>query len=174
MVRPDSSIRSAARATFSAYRSLPIRWRLAGGSAVLTLIILAGFAAIVGVLTTQQVQGQFNDGVASAADQLQRQLSHHLRASGGILLCNRTVHLSDYASAEQAQIRIFDQSGGLQCTQSEVKIKGERTPPPDRPVFSAPGSGTFEELGYRVEARTLAVYPRGQATLLYARPLSDV
>jgi hypothetical protein len=27
---------------------VPIRWRLAGGSAVLTFIILAGFAGIVG------------------------------------------------------------------------------------------------------------------------------
>ena len=44
-----SSIRSAARATSSAYRRLPIRWRLAGGSAALTLVILCGFAAIVGV-----------------------------------------------------------------------------------------------------------------------------
>ena len=51
----DSSIRSAARATSSAYKRLPIRWRLAGGSAALTLVILCGFAAIVGVLTTRQI-----------------------------------------------------------------------------------------------------------------------
>ena len=31
-------------------RHLPIRWRLAGGSAVLTLVILLGFAVAVGVL----------------------------------------------------------------------------------------------------------------------------
>ena len=35
-----SSIRSAAQATFSAPRQVPIRWRLAGGSALLTLVIL--------------------------------------------------------------------------------------------------------------------------------------
>ena len=51
MASLDSSIRSAARATYSAYKRLPIRWRLAGGSAVLTLIILCGFAVIVGVLS---------------------------------------------------------------------------------------------------------------------------
>ena len=49
MASLGSSIRSAARATSSAYRRLPIRWRLAGGSAVLTLVILMAFAAIVGV-----------------------------------------------------------------------------------------------------------------------------
>ena len=51
MASPGSYIRSAARDTYSAYRSVPIRWRLAGGSAALTFVILAGFAAIVGVLT---------------------------------------------------------------------------------------------------------------------------
>ena len=53
MESPVSSIRSAARGTYSAYRRLPIRWRLAGGSAALTLVILCGFAVVVGVLTTR-------------------------------------------------------------------------------------------------------------------------
>src|SRR5580765_1077872 len=66
----DSSIRSAARATYSAYRRLPIRWRLAGGSAALTLVILCGFAAIVGVLTTRRIQQDFSRQVADAAGEL--------------------------------------------------------------------------------------------------------
>ena len=73
MASLGSSIRSAARATSSAYRRLPIRWRLAGGSAALTLVILCGFAAIVGVLTTQQIQRDFNREVADAADELSRE-----------------------------------------------------------------------------------------------------
>ena len=70
MASLDSFIRSAARATYSAYRSVPIRWRLAGGSAALTLVILAGFAGIVGVLTNRQVRTQFNDQETSAVSQL--------------------------------------------------------------------------------------------------------
>ena len=89
MASLGSSIRSAARATFSAYRSLPIRWRLAGGSAALTFVILAGFAAIVGVLTTRQVRGQFNDEVRSAADQLEHQLHLHWISDTGQLDCNQ-------------------------------------------------------------------------------------
>ena len=54
MASPVSSIRSAARGTYSAYKRQPIRWRLAGGSAALTLVILLGFAVIVGTLTTQR------------------------------------------------------------------------------------------------------------------------
>ena len=73
MANPGSSIRSAARATSSAYKRLPIRWRLAGGSAALTLVILFGFATIVGVLTTRRIQADFNQQVADAADQLAKQ-----------------------------------------------------------------------------------------------------
>ena len=56
MASLGSYTRSAARATFSAYRSLPIRWRLAGGSAGLTFIILACFAAIVASLISSRVR----------------------------------------------------------------------------------------------------------------------
>src|SRR5919197_264855 len=69
----DSSIRSAAQATYSAYKRQPIRWRLAGGSAALTLVILCGFAVIVGTLTTRAIYDNFNRQVASTADRLERQ-----------------------------------------------------------------------------------------------------
>jgi len=172
-----SYIRSAARATFSAYRSLPIRWRLAGGSAALTFVILASFASIVGVLTTRQVRGQFNDEVRSAADQLQGELNGKLRYIGQNLNCNSTkVHLNDFASTEHAQIRIFDHDE-LLCTQNKIRLRGAKAPfntelftsPPD------PSVGSFTENGYRIAVRPLAIQPiDNNAELLYARPLSDV
>jgi two-component system, OmpR family, sensor kinase len=171
-----SYTRSAARATFSAYRSVPIRWRLAGGSAALTFVILAGFAAIVGVLTTRQVRGQFNDEVRSAADQLYQELNHNLRFIGPNLNCNRTtVSLTDYVSAEHAQIRIFD-GGELLCTQNKVRIKGAKTQPAPALFDTAPQqtSGRFTQSGYLVAVRGLTAQPTGDLTLLYARPLSDV
>ena len=67
---PDSSIRSAARATSSAHRRIPIRWRLAGGSALLTLVILCGFAVAVGALTSQRIHDDFEQDVKDAADKL--------------------------------------------------------------------------------------------------------
>ena len=75
MESQDSFIRSAAQATSSAYKRLPIRWRLAGGSAVLTLVILCGFAAIVGVLTTRQIESDFNRQVGRALNALR---GHHI------------------------------------------------------------------------------------------------
>ncbi len=175
MASLGSYIRSAARATFSAYRTIPIRWRLAGGSAALTFVILACFAAIVGVLTTRQVRGEFNDEVRSAMDQLKGQLHLHWSAATGEFDCNSTVHLNDYVSAEHAQIRIYDEDGNLVCTQYKIKIKGAKTLPatPSFPPPTSP-SGTYQELGYRVEVRTINVDPSRQATLLYARPLSDI
>jgi two-component system, OmpR family, sensor kinase len=177
-VSPGSYTRSAARATFSAYRRLPIRWRLAGGSAVLTFVILASFAAILGVLTTRQVVGQFNDEVGSAGDQLQQELNRKLEFRGGVLVnCNRWVRLSDYASPEQAQIRIFDENTSeLLCTQKDVKIRGAQSPLATATLREMPTQthGTIAEDGYRVAVRELKPQPIGQLKLLYGRPLSDV
>jgi two-component system, OmpR family, sensor kinase len=173
-----SSIRSAARATFSAYRSVPIRWRLAGGSAALTLVILASFAAVVGVLTDRQVVGQFNDEVSSAAFQLQQELNNKLSFVGPNLDCDKQpVHLNDYASAEHAQVRIFA-DGQLACTQDEVFKKGAEAPAPPS-LFAGPPeqtSGLFTSNGYRVAVRPLQISGpiNYGGVILYARPLSDV
>ncbi len=178
MASLGSYTRSAAQATFSAYRRLPIRWRLAGGSAVLTFVILASFAVLVGVFTSRQVRGQFNDEVRSAADQLRQGLNHRLRFANRVLVnCNQDVHLSDYASAEQAQIRIFDaESGDLLCTQKSVKIRGAKAPLATPTFNSEPGetTGTFTQSGYRVAVRELGAQPAGELIMLYARPLSDI
>jgi len=172
-----SYIRSAAQATFSAYRSLPIRWRLAGGSAALTFVILAMFAGIVGIVTTRQLHGLLGNQVSSAADKLKDQL--HPRPprydpSRSRLVCNQGVRLSDYASAEHAQIRIFDDGGGSPlCTQQEV-VAGAKLPRAV-PSFQAPRrGGGSQELGYRVEVREIDLGSGGKGWLLYALPLSNV
>ena len=114
MASLGSSIRSAARDTSSAYKRLPIRWRLAGGSAALTLVILCGFAAIVGVLTTQQIQRDFSREVSDAADQLSREVKLRLveRADGTPV--PRKVSgpsFDDYIGSQNAAVRIITPSG---------------------------------------------------------------
>ncbi len=145
---------------------------------MLTFVILASFAGILGVLTTRQVVRQFNDEVGSAADQLQQELNRKLDYRDGVLEnCDRKVHLSDYASPEQAQIRIFDSyTGELLCTQHQVKIRGTKAPLATASLNSLPMQtrGMLSEEGYRVAVRQLSPQPVGQLTLLYARPLSDV
>jgi two-component system, OmpR family, sensor kinase len=169
-----SYTRSAARATFSAYRRVPIRWRLAGGSAALTCVILASFAALVGVLTDRQLRGQFNDEIRTNSDQLAHQLRLKWISNSGFLNCNRqTVSLKDFTSAEHVQIRILNQAGSLLCTQNDVKVKGGKFLPAT-PLFSLPTRpGIYREEGYQVVAQQHDVQG-SPVWLLYARPLSDI
>src|SRR5215217_1516924 len=109
MESPGSSIRSAARATSSAYRRLPIRWRLAGGSAALTLVILCGFAAIVGVLTTRRIESDFSAQVSEAASDLSHKVKLKLveREDGRrVVRQSEGPNLDDYAAGQNAAIRI--------------------------------------------------------------------
>ena len=191
MVRPGSYIRSAARATFSAYRTVPVRWRLAGGSAALTFVILAGFAVGVGVLTTNQLHSQFRNQVIAASSELAAELQHPpmswiTPSYGGVheaqpttqartLACGKTVSLTDYGKAERAQIRIYNvRTGQLLCTQDDVRISGTN-PPVERPHFQPPTrSGTFREDGYMAEVQKLHTQQGRHVWLMYAVPLSDL
>jgi two-component system OmpR family sensor kinase len=165
MANPASYIRSAARATssaprrlFRAYRRIPIRWRLAGGSAVLTAVILCGFAAIVGVLTTRQIRDDFDEQVRAAATDLRERLEVR---PGADPTCRGPDH-DVYGSADSAEIRVTTLDGVLLC-----RTRGA-------PDFGIPRDATAEIAGYRVESRIIPVPPLGQAVLQYARPLSDV
>lgn len=159
MASPDSFIRSAAQDTFSAYRRLPIRWRLAGGSAVLTLVILLGFAAIVGVATTRRIRADFNAEVRSATDDLRGRIV--LR--GGRSLTCVAPDLNVYGGAENAKIRVLTVDGTVLCQTGDAPDLG----------FPRPGTST-EVGGYRVEARFISVPLLGQAVLQFARPKSEV
>jgi signal transduction histidine kinase len=157
---------------------VPIRWRLAGGSAVLTLVILAAFAAIVDVKTTAYVRGDFDNDVASSAAHLHSRLKLSWDAATRTLDCSSSpgVNLGDYASADGDEIRIFDiATGGLLCTQHNVVSLGRRGPVVT-PAFPIPAhQATFDELGYRVVSKRIGVKGgAGPAMLLYARPLSQV
>jgi two-component system OmpR family sensor kinase len=164
--RLDSSIRSAARATSSAYKRLPIRWRLAGGSAALTLVILCGFAVIVGILTAQQIHEDFRREVATSADRLQRQARLQLdrdRAGNPIVRpVPGTIDLTDFAASSGAAIRVI----------TVDDLVGFRTP--NAPDFGPPLLRTAEIDGWRVETREVPVQGSGPWALQYALRISDV
>ena len=77
---------------------IPIRWRLALLSAGLTLVILSGFAVVIGQLTSSRVRSDFNNELAAAVDDLSDR-------SGSSALAGRQLavrpDLDDYAAAEQ-------------------------------------------------------------------------
>jgi two-component system, OmpR family, sensor kinase len=160
-------IRSAAQATYSAYRTVPVRWRLAGGSAALTFVILASFAVVVAVFTSNEVRNQFNNDVRKVANQLAN--APLLKAEALGPTCDHGV-IRDY-SAEGAQIRVYDiGTATTLCTQTQgvdpSKVK------PSFPVPSQTVDG--QELGYRVVVREVRAEPEGDIHVLYARPLSEV
>jgi two-component system OmpR family sensor kinase len=165
---PGSFTRSAARATSSAYRRLPIRWRLAGGSAVLTLVILLGFAAIVGVLTTQRIQRDFERDVDVAADDLKRAISTQglqLVVEGGrvvdVKLSKRSPNLDTYAASNDAVIRVVYSNGDLIASTARA------------PYLPPPRAATQEYDGYRIASRSIPV-GSGAVFVQYARQISDV
>src|SRR5438270_4943294 len=105
-----SFIRFAARATSSArsaYGRVPIRWRLAGGSAALTLVILCGFAVVVGVLTTRRLADDFNRQVADQADKVNGQIAYRGNPDLGVPFHHLGPKLDVYAS-QGAALRVVD------------------------------------------------------------------
>ena len=141
-----------------AYRRVPIRWRLAGGSAFLTMVILCGFAVIVGVLTTRQIRSDFDDHVRETANDLRERV---VVRPGRNPTCQGP-DLDTYGSAENAAIRVITLDGVLLCQTRNARD------------FGLPHAATADISGYRVESREIRVGALGSAILQYARPLSDV
>jgi signal transduction histidine kinase len=134
---------------------------------VLTLVILCGFAVIVGVLTTQQIESDFNRQVAGAADELERSLEPRLvldetGAPEGIRLNRNAAYLEAYASSYNAVIRIVTSDGRLIKTTE------------DAPYLPPPRTATEEFDGLRIESRMVSAIPFGRIYVQYARRLSDV
>jgi two-component system OmpR family sensor kinase len=159
-----SSIRSAARATSSAYRRLPIRWRLAGGSALLTLIILCGFAVIVGVLTTGRIEDDFDRQVVSSANRVAHDARLHVVTANGrtaVRPSRSGFNLESYAAAQNAAIRIVTITGYTLYETGSA------------PSFGPVVAPSVEYGGWRIETRR--VQADGLTLFLqYARRLSDV
>jgi two-component system, OmpR family, sensor kinase len=164
-----SSIRSAAQATYSAPRQMPIRWRLAGGSALLTLVILCGFAGAVGGLTSQRLHDNFNREVSAAADLITARVKYTAAVPGAqpgsYDLDGLEPPLQVYAE-RGAIVRIV--SGNGVVLDSTLRTKD----------FGAPRRRTAEQDGYLVETRAI---PRSAGDvfslplyLQYARPLASV
>jgi two-component system OmpR family sensor kinase len=124
-------------------------------------VILAGFAAIVGVLTTREVRNQFQAQTSSYANRLQNVLKNRLviDSTTGEPVCGAL-----YAAAE-AEVRIYDLGDGQIVCGADTQ--GPAFPPPT-------GNETVTELGYRVVVRIVSAKPLGQFALLYARPYSAI
>jgi two-component system OmpR family sensor kinase len=160
-----SFIRSAAQATFSAYRTVPVRWRLGGGSAALTFVILTAFAGVVDVLTDRQIEDSFHARVYTSAESLETQLQPPLQCV--------PLLMKSFASADGAQIRIYSEDHQLLCTQDGPVKKGARGA---RPVFNVPYYRTKGEYarGYYAQVVPFPLSKNRSGFLLYAQSLQQV
>jgi two-component system, OmpR family, sensor kinase len=175
MASLGSSIRSAARATFFAYRRVPVRWRLGGGSAALTFVILTGFAGVVGVLTEQQITDQFSSQMDLATQYLHGLMRPVYTASSQLNCAG--VDLPSFAGADNAQVRVFSDAGVLLCTQAPSDTTGVSgdSVPKGVPSFTMPTArGVYDQDGYRLSAVRIEWKPNGHGWLVYARPLDSI
>jgi two-component system OmpR family sensor kinase len=87
----------------------PVRWRLAGVSAGLTLAILVLFGAIIGNLAAQRVRDDFNREMKGAVSTLASQVQIVDTITNTLIV--REPDLGDFVSPNDASVRIYDARG---------------------------------------------------------------
>ncbi len=146
-------------------RRLPIRWRLAGGSAVLTLVILLIFAIAVGALTTRRIRDDFEVRVAQGAEQLRTRVQNsvHFNFVAGQWVLEPG-SLEAFAAADRAVVRLVQIDG------TKIVFATKHAP---RFGFLPTGEASVSH-GYRVETRYVPLPGDYNVIAQYGRPLSEV
>ncbi|MDP9346219.1 MAG: HAMP domain-containing histidine kinase [Actinomycetota bacterium] len=146
---------------------LPIRWRLALTSAGLTLVILSGFAVVVGQLTVSRIRSDYNNELAAAVDRLRDGLG--LSLNSRLRVVDVRPNLDLFGASSNAVIRVLDHDGTVLAKTRHAPNLG----------FPLPARGARVS-GYRVETRDVALRPRSapsiglEVSIQYARKVSDL
>jgi two-component system, OmpR family, sensor kinase len=160
------SPRKLARRINVAFDRLPIRTRLALASALLTFVILCGFALVVGSLTVHRIRSDFNNEVKASTEELSGLLKISVTRGGRLVV---TPNINEYAAPEHAAIRV------ILSTSGSVIEHTPHAPELDSPSGRIAGLERGENVnGYRVESRAEQLEVGGYVVIQYARPLSDI
>jgi signal transduction histidine kinase len=144
--------------------------RLAGVSALLTFVILCGFAVAVGSLTVRRIRSDFNRQVADTAQQLPSQLSIKVNAGinpGTFQIVGIDPPLADLAQPEDSAVIRILSLGGAVITET-----------PKAPGLGGASLHPRNVAGYRVLSRPAAVSIQGtneqigQVYVQYGRSVS--
>jgi two-component system OmpR family sensor kinase len=158
--------RKLARRINVAFDRLPIRTRLALVSALLTFVILCGFALVVGSLTVHRIRSDFNNEVKASTEELSGLLKISVTRGGRLVV---TPNINEYAAPEHAAIRV------ILSTSGSVIEHTPHAPELDSPSGRIAGLERGENVnGYRVESRAEQLEVGGYVVIQYARPLSDI
>jgi signal transduction histidine kinase len=186
MGRVGNLIRALLGAAYRAYRRVPVRWRLGGGSAALTFVILAGFAGVTDVLTNRQYRRSLYAKGTSNIAELAQKLNAAYYPAGHTVECQFDIFT--FAESDDAQIRVFAANPSHKLLCSQRTSLQTLDPVNRRPFFSprlaaeaARRSQAYFENGYRVNVEQVPVswkpvHPEGytSAYLIYALPLSSL
>ena len=127
----------------SRFDMLPIRWRLAVTSAILTFAILLGFGLVIAFFTERQMVGDFNDDVRDNATRIQDRLQQQVETTVGGYRIDARDELLEFASADDVAIRVLDANGDVRVETADAPELG----PPKR---------SLDDVGeYRVTSREL-------------------
>jgi signal transduction histidine kinase len=159
--------RHAVERLTATFDRLPIRMRLAGVSALLTFVILCGFAVAVGSLTVRRIRSDFNRQVADTAQQLPSQLSIKVNPRT-FQIVGIEPPLEDFVSPEHsAVIRILSLGGAVVAETAKAPNLGGASIQPrivnGYRVLSHLATVSFEGTGA----------PVGQVYVQYGRSVSD-
>src|SRR5258707_2352675 len=107
-----------------AIRRWPVRWRLAGVSAGLTLLILVVFALVVGRLATDRVKDDFHEELVSVASQLRNNIQLQRAPTEGI----SGPDVVGLAMTGDAAVRIVDGQGNVATTREGLPAQTPGAP----------------------------------------------
>ena len=156
-------------AAFAAYRRVPVRWRLGGGSAALTFVILAGVAGATAVLTDRHISTAFYVQQSGAAQQFAGEIAPTMQ--GTSVTCNPGI--TSFGADLGAQIRLFGRHEALLCSS---QYDPSFTTPINQPRFHVPRrvGKSYVIHGYHIDTQMVNIKPHGRAVMLYAEPLSNL
>ena len=127
----------------SRFDILPIRWRLALTSAILTFAILLGFALVIGFFTEREMRSDFDDDIRQNADLIQERLQRDVQATVGGYRLDARQEIREFANADDVAIRVLYTNGDVH-TQTE-----------GAPALGLPQPGLRDISDYRVASRVI-------------------
>jgi signal transduction histidine kinase len=143
-------------------RAWPVRWRIAGVSSGLTLVILMVFGGTIGQIATTRIRDDFNNEIRGAVEVL----SSELKVVTPLVGEQKVVgpELGTYVLPDDASVRVFNRAGDLVAEEN-----GQRLGRPEQ-------RGTKEENGMRVETEVLRDKESGVITgyVQYGRSTAHV